>query len=115
MIGSIEVLFVEDSDGADALDFLYPRGKHANAYKPLLILLDLNLPGKNEREVLGEMKINSSQKRNLRPDAEHSTLLTAVIRATRNLLEGRRDTRTVHVASTRPRPGTWYSSADIIS
>lgn len=115
MIGSIEVLFVEDSDGADALDFLYPLGKHANPYKPLRILLDLNLPGTNGPEVLGEIKINSSLKRNLRPDAEHSTLLTAVIRATGNLVEGRRDTRTGHVASARPRPGTWYSSAAIIS
>ena len=43
-------------DGVDALDFLKRRGKHANAPRPDIILLDLNLPKKDGREVLSEIK-----------------------------------------------------------
>ena len=87
MTGSIEVLLVEDNaadarligegmtvlksnrglsvagDGEEALDFLYQHGKHANAPRPILILLDLNLPEKDGLEVLGEIKMDSSLKR----------------------------------------------------
>jgi chemotaxis family two-component system response regulator Rcp1 len=44
------------SDGAEAMDFLNREGKHANALRPDLILLDLNLPKKDGREVLEEIK-----------------------------------------------------------
>ena len=44
------------SDGAEAMDFLHREGKHANALRPDLILLDLNLPKKDGREVLAELK-----------------------------------------------------------
>src|ERR1700694_3753431 len=44
------------SDGADAMAFLERKGKHANAPRPDLILLDLNLPKKDGREVLEEIK-----------------------------------------------------------
>lgn len=50
-------------DGADALDFLYHRGKYADKEKsplPNLILLDLNLPKKDGREVLKEIKNDPS-------------------------------------------------------
>ena len=43
-------------DGAAAIDFLYKRGEHTSAPRPDLILLDLNLPKKDGREVLAEIK-----------------------------------------------------------
>ena len=43
-------------DGVDAIDFLKRRGKHASAPRPDIILLDLNLPKKDGREVLFEIK-----------------------------------------------------------
>jgi two-component system, chemotaxis family, response regulator Rcp1 len=43
-------------DGVEALDFLRRQGKHAAAPRPDLILLDLNLPRKDGREVLKEIK-----------------------------------------------------------
>jgi chemotaxis family two-component system response regulator Rcp1 len=43
-------------DGVDALDFLKRRGRHAGAPRPDIILLDLNLPKKDGREVLSEIK-----------------------------------------------------------
>jgi two-component system, chemotaxis family, response regulator Rcp1 len=44
------------SDGEEAMAFLNRAGKHSNAPRPDLILLDLNLPKKDGREVLGEIK-----------------------------------------------------------
>jgi CheY-like chemotaxis protein len=44
------------TDGVEALDFLYRRGAHADAPRPDLVLLDLNLPRKDGREVLAEVK-----------------------------------------------------------
>ncbi len=79
-INNIEILLVEDSpadilitreafqdarlmntihvveDGVKALEFLRREGTYASAPRPDLILLDLNLPRKNGREVLAEIK-----------------------------------------------------------
>lgn len=44
------------SDGVEALAFLRKEGKYAKAVRPDLILLDLNLPRKDGREVLKEIK-----------------------------------------------------------
>lgn len=49
-------------DGVEAMDFLHKRGKFASAPDPDLILLDLNLPRKNGREVLAEIKANENFK-----------------------------------------------------
>ena len=45
-------------NGVDAMDFLRRKGKFANKMRPDLILLDLNLPGKDGREVLAEIKVD---------------------------------------------------------
>jgi two-component system, chemotaxis family, response regulator Rcp1 len=44
------------SDGAEAMDFLNRAEKYSNVPRPDLILLDLNLPKKDGREVLEEIK-----------------------------------------------------------
>jgi CheY-like chemotaxis protein len=44
------------SDGVEALAFLRRRGPYADAPRPDLVLLDLNLPRKDGREILGEIK-----------------------------------------------------------
>jgi CheY-like chemotaxis protein len=44
------------SDGVEAMAFLRKEGKYAKAVRPDLILLDLNLPKKDGREVLKEIK-----------------------------------------------------------
>lgn len=44
------------SDGAEALSYLRREGRYADAVRPDLILLDLNLPRRDGREVLEEIK-----------------------------------------------------------
>jgi CheY-like chemotaxis protein len=44
------------NDGEEALDYLYKRGRFADAITPHIILLDLNLPKINGREVLATIK-----------------------------------------------------------
>jgi CheY-like chemotaxis protein len=79
-IRPIEILLVEDSpsdaaltmealdagkiannlalvgNGVEAMDYLQQKGKYAKAARPDLIMLDLNLPRKDGREVLAELK-----------------------------------------------------------
>ncbi|AYN42714.1 response regulator [Streptomyces dangxiongensis] len=43
-------------DGQEALDFLYRQGEHTSAPRPDLILLDLNLPRYDGRQVLERIK-----------------------------------------------------------
>ena len=43
-------------DGVEAMEFLHRRGKYRDAPRPDIILLDLNLPKKDGREVLQEIK-----------------------------------------------------------
>lgn len=44
------------ADGEEAMNYLYRRGPYTRALRPDLILLDLNLPKKDGREVLAEIK-----------------------------------------------------------
>ena len=85
-IRAVEILLVEDSpsdadlteealsdgkvlnhlhwveDGVEALAFLRRQGKYTKAPRPDLILLDLNLPKKDGREVLAQIKADPSLK-----------------------------------------------------
>lgn len=49
-------------DGVEATNFLYKRGKYKDVPRPDLILLDLNLPKKNGRELLAEIKADEKLK-----------------------------------------------------
>jgi len=49
-------------DGEAALDFLYQRGRYATVERPDLVLLDLNLPKIDGREVLKIMKSDETLK-----------------------------------------------------
>lgn len=85
--GMIEILMVEDNpadirltkeafkdakmlnnlhvvnNGEDAMAFLHRHGNYVNTPRPDLILLDLNLPKKDGREVLAEIKKDPDLKR----------------------------------------------------
>ncbi|HEX9397647.1 MAG TPA: response regulator [Burkholderiales bacterium] len=50
-------------DGVEAMEFLRRQGKHRDAPRPDIILLDLNLPKKDGREVLEEIKTDDDLKR----------------------------------------------------
>jgi two-component system, chemotaxis family, response regulator Rcp1 len=50
-------------DGFAAMEYLHQEGEYAAASRPDLIILDLNLPKKDGREVLAEIKTNPQFKR----------------------------------------------------
>ncbi len=50
-------------NGVTAMNFLFRRGEYTASPRPDLILLDLNLPKKDGREVLAEIKADNSLKR----------------------------------------------------
>jgi len=54
--GPVQVNLSVAKDGVEAVEFLTRTGRFQNAPRPDLILLDLNLPRKNGREVLAEIK-----------------------------------------------------------
>lgn len=50
------------NDGVEAMNFLHNEGKYKKVPKPDLIILDLNLPRKDGREVLAEIKADNKLK-----------------------------------------------------
>ena len=50
-------------DGIEAMRFLRREGEHAGASRPDLILLDLNLPKKDGRQILSEIKADDAFRR----------------------------------------------------
>jgi CheY-like chemotaxis protein len=48
------------NDGEDAVKFLTRQGRYSHARRPDLIILDLNLPKKSGREVIRDIKADSS-------------------------------------------------------
>lgn len=58
MLNSLSVV----GDGEAALDYLYQRGRYASVERPDLVLLDLNLPALDGREVLRIMKSDENLK-----------------------------------------------------
>lgn len=86
-LDTIEILLIEDSpsdahltiksfeqakianslhwveDGETAIEYLRQEGEYANEVRPDLIVLDLNLPGMDGREVLAEIKADPDLKR----------------------------------------------------
>ena len=52
----VQIKLCVAEDGAEAMNFLLRQEEHANAPRPDVILLDLNLPKKDGREVLKEIK-----------------------------------------------------------
>jgi CheY-like chemotaxis protein len=59
---ALEVGLQRCTKGDDALDYLYQRGTFVTALRPALILLDLNLPGADGREVLARIKSDAELK-----------------------------------------------------
>jgi two-component system, chemotaxis family, response regulator Rcp1 len=55
-------LYIAD-DGVEAMDFLNKKGKYKDMPRPDLVILDLNLPRKDGREVLNEIKTDDNLKR----------------------------------------------------
>ncbi len=54
--GDIQSDFHVVTDGEEAIDFLRHQGPHKNVPRPDIVFLDLNLPKKDGREVLQEVK-----------------------------------------------------------
>ena len=61
--GKVKNNLLAVEDGVEAWDFLHKKGKHADAPRPGLILLDLNMPRKDGRELLEEIKADEDLKR----------------------------------------------------
>lgn len=59
----LEVSLQVARDGEEALEVLQRRGQHSNAQRPDLVLLDLNLPRMDGREVLARIRGDADLRR----------------------------------------------------
>ena len=59
----IKINFHVVNDGVKAIEYLRKEGEYTNAPRPNLILLDLNLPRKDGRDVLAEIKADGDLRR----------------------------------------------------
>jgi two-component system, chemotaxis family, response regulator Rcp1 len=59
MVNNLSVVI----DGVEAINYLRKKGKYTKVTRPDIILLDLNLPKKDGREVLAEIKQDNALKR----------------------------------------------------
>jgi chemotaxis family two-component system response regulator Rcp1 len=61
--GEVPRRLVHVEDGVEAMDYLRRRGQYSDAIRPDLILLDLNLPRCDGRQVLAEIKADEELRR----------------------------------------------------
>ncbi len=61
--GNIDHVLDVATDGVEALTYLHREGAYVNAARPDLVLLDLNLPGLDGREVLASLKSDPNLRR----------------------------------------------------
>ena len=98
----------EVEDGEQLLDYLHRRGKYADpaeSPRPGLILLDLNMPRKDGREALKEIKADASLRHILSHDADlNRTAPHITICVYRNTIIGMADTANVGF---QPAVGEW--------
>lgn len=90
-------------DGVEAMNFLYKKGQYADSKMPDLILLDLNLPKKDGREVLQEIKTND--------DLKH---IPVVILTTSNAEQDIRKTYSLHANCYINKPVDFENFFDVI-
>ena len=99
-----ELRFVED--GEELLDYLYRRGAYSdpkNAPRPGLILLDLNMPKKDGREALKEIK-----------NDPHLRLIPVVVLTTSKAEEDILRTYDMGVSSFITKPVTFTALVDVM-
>lgn len=100
-----DLRFVED--GEELMDYLYRRGKHAeprSSPRPGLILLDLNMPRKDGREALQEIKADPALRR-----------IPVVVLTTSKAEEDIRHSYDLGANSFITKPGTFESLVSVMS
>jgi CheY-like chemotaxis protein len=61
--GKVRTHLTVVGDGVEAIDYLRRAGRYAEAVRPDIVLLDLNLPKRNGRQVLADIKADPDLRR----------------------------------------------------